>query len=136
MPPNPKPNTIVPPAGARVGVFWVHEGRVLADLLPVAKGVKYEGVVNGRRDHIEVWPEFQRRVPSLRDVDYIEVPRGRVQFWSTTGTFVVLFDRVLATPGVKADLCATFGLPHRQVRFRFDPHYTTNPEALDRLFSS
>jgi hypothetical protein len=118
----------------RVGIFWWWRDRLLAAAVPLADGVAFGGVVHGGRDHVKEWPRFQARYAALRDTDYIFVPRGRVLYLQAEQRFVVYLDRAIATPKVKAGILAAFALPRRQAGFEFDPHYTTDPVALERLF--
>lgn len=119
---------------SRVGIFWWWRSRLLAESVAVAAGVAFNGVVHGGRDHVKVWPRFQRRYPALIDTDYIDIPRGRVLYLQSEEQFIVYLDPKLATPRVKAAVLAAFALPRRSTKFEFDPHYTTDHAALDRMF--
>ncbi len=67
----------------------------------------------GGRDHVKVWPKFQRQFSALLDTDYIAVPRGRVLYHEAEHKFIVFLDHKIATPKVtaaswKANAFATF----------------------------
>jgi hypothetical protein len=117
-----------------VGIFWWWRSRLLAESVVVAAGVAFNGGVHGGRDHVKVWPRFQRRYPVLIDTDYIDIPRGRVLYLQSAHQFIVYLDRKLATPKVKAAVLAAFALPRRGTKFEFDPHYTTDQAALELMF--
>ena len=119
-----------------VGVFWVWRGHLLADRNALATADEFHGILNGAQDHVEVWPRFQSQHPELRGTDYIEVPRGRVLYRRSSRKFTVYLDQSLATPKVKADIVAGFGLPPNKVLFKFDPHYTVDPDVLGSLFDT
>jgi hypothetical protein len=102
--------------------------------MPLADGIAFGGVVQGPRDHVNVWPRFQRLFPELLDTDYIDVPRGRVLYQQAEKKCVVYLDRKLATAKVKEAVRTEFALPRRATRFEFDPHYTTDHAALERMF--
>jgi hypothetical protein len=119
---------------SRVGIFWWWRELLLPASVPVPEGVAFGGFVHGGRDHVEIWPRFQVQHPALRHIDYIHVPRGRVLYLQAEGRFIAYLDRTIATPQVKARILEAFALPRRKTTFAFDPHYTTDPAALDRLF--
>lgn len=129
-----KPRRVTKTISPRVGIYWWWRGRLLAETVALSEGVPFGGVVQGGRDHVKVWPRFQRQFPALRDTDYIHVPRGRVLYLQAERRFIVHLDRTLATPKIKAALLAEFRLPRRATAFEFDPHYITDPDALDRMF--
>ena len=121
------------PAG-KVGIFWVFNGKVLAAAYDLSAGQPYGDAINGLTDHVKHWPHFQKLHPELRDKEYQDVPRGRVLFMRLTRKFHVYMDKVLHTTKTKRDLLKAFELP-RAARFLMDPHYTTDWEDLERLFS-
>ena len=119
----------------QVGIFWWWQSRLLAEAVALADGVAFNGVVHGGRDHVKVWPKFQRQIAALRDTDYILVPRGRVLYDEKKKQFIVYLDRKLAKPKIKTAILKYFALPPRATVFGFDPHYTTDSAALDRMFN-
>jgi hypothetical protein len=88
------------PVIARVGVFWWWEGQLLEDSVSLPDGDPSDDVINGRNDHVKVWPHFQKTYPSLSEKDYIAVPRGRVLYRCHERKFIVYLDRKIATPQV------------------------------------
>jgi hypothetical protein len=119
-----------------VGVFWWWHGRLLADCNALASADEFHGILNGSQDHVEVWPRFQVQFPELRITDYIEIPRGRVLYRRRSMKFTVFLDRSLATAKIKTAISAGFGLPPSQTQYKFDPHYTVDPEVLSSLFDA
>lgn len=117
-----------------VGIFWVYRGRLLKAAVAVADGLRYGNAVHSPVDHVTFWPELQRQVKTLRDLEYEHVPRGRVVFQSSEDRFCVYMDKKLHNRQVKERLLAEFRLPRRRTGFLTDPHYTTDAEELDRLF--
>jgi hypothetical protein len=127
-----KPGQIVGPSC--VGIFWVFEGKLLAYTCAPAEGIQNEWSINGQHDHVDYWPTFQRQHPNLRNVEYEDVPRGRVLFLKKTSTFCVYMDKRLHKPAIKKLILAGFNLPPKLTKFLTDPHYTTDPDDLDRIF--
>lgn len=117
-----------------VGIFWCRQDQLLAAKVPLADGLGNSVSVNGPFDHITTWPEFQRKLPALKGVEYEDVPRGRVLFLKRAKKFVVYLDKSLMTAAVKAAVLKEFELPPGSTRFAKDPHYTTDPDELERMF--
>lgn len=119
---------------SKIGIFWFFKGKLLKSETALDDGTEYADVVNGQFNHINYWPMLQRRNPELRLLEYQEVPRGRVLFFKKPKKFRVLMDKVLHTPRNKQLLLKAFNLPKVKTVFGTDPHYTTDPKELDRLF--
>jgi len=123
-------------ASAKVGLFWVLKGKLLASAVPLAQGVEYGDAVHGQDDHVHYWSQLQRLHPELRQLDYEEVPRGRVLFIKTTKKFCVYMDKVLHKSTIKAALIKEYSLPKNRTEFMTDPHYTTDPDELKQMFGA
>jgi hypothetical protein len=117
-----------------VGIFWVFEGKLLAYTCAPSDGIDNEWSINGQHDHVDYWPTFQRQHPSLRNIEYEDVTRGRVLFLKKPPTFCVYMDKRLHKPAIKKLILAGFNLPPKQTKFLTDPHYTTDPDDLARIF--
>jgi len=118
----------------KVGIFWVFHGRVLAATYNLADGEDYGDAVNGRTDHVHYWPKFQEQHPALRELEYQDVPRGRVLFMKPSEKFHVYLDKALRAEKIKRAICQEFELPVAKTKFLSDSHYTTDLEELNRLF--
>lgn len=121
---------------SKIGIFWNFNGKLLKSKTALEDGVDYAGVIHSEIDHIDHWPVLQRRHRELGLLEYQEVPRGRVMFVKRTRKFRVLMDKVLHTPRNKQMLLEVFNLPKTKTVFGTDPHYTTDPKELVRLFGS
>src|SRR5215210_5007827 len=102
--------------------------------MPAVKGELYDGFLVCPLDHVEFWTALQRRHSYLRELEYEQVPRGRIMFRPKNNEFRVLLDRVLMKPRWKRKLLKLFQLPPNRTAFLPDPHYTTDSAALDELF--
>lgn len=109
-------------------------GKLLAAAVPVNGGVQTVDAINGQADHVSYWPYLQKLHSELRGLEYEQVPRGRVLVLKTSRRFCVYMDEVLHKPKIKQALLKEFCLPKGRTKFKTDPHYTTDPEELDRLF--
>lgn len=121
----------------KIGIFWFFAGRVWGQARPISEG---EERVAGLRDSPDTHAEFWERpageiVLPWRDQPYFTFPRGRVLYRECDGRFLVYMDRALFTRVAKAAIRTFFTLVEGSVVWCADPHYTTDPEELDRLFS-
>jgi len=121
-------------AAPKVGIFWVYRGRLLTAAVPVADGLSYGDAIHSQVDHVKFWPELQRRIMALRDLEYEQVPRGRVVFQGLEKRFCVYMDRKLHRQHIKRLLVNEFSLPRGKTDFLTDPHYTTDAGELNQLF--
>lgn len=64
----------------KVGVFWVHDGRLLMDATPVSEASSYGDFKIHDRGHYTFWPKLQRKGLVPTELEYDEVPRGRVGY--------------------------------------------------------
>ena len=118
-----------------IGIFWIFKEKLLKLETALQNGSDYAGVIHSDINHIDYWPVLQRRMPELKQLEYEDVPRGRVMFFKRTKKYRVLMDKVLHTPRNKQLLLKAFNLPKAKTVFGTDPHYTTDPKELDRLFA-
>jgi hypothetical protein len=122
-------------ASGKIGIFWVFRGKLLAATYALAGVTEYGDAINSPTDHVSHWPQFQSQHPALRNLEYQDVPRGRVLFQKPTRKFCVYMDKALHNPKTKRAILKEFELPGSLTRFLADAHYTTDPEELNRLFS-
>jgi len=119
-----------------LGIFWFFKGKLLKAETPWEEGIEGPEAINAKDDHVNVWPTMQRQNPALRNLEYEEVPRGRVVFLKKPRKFCVYMDKQLHTPAIKRMILAQFHLPKSSTQFLSDLHYTTDPDELNRLFGS
>ena len=124
---------------ARIGIFWVYKNEVLAVSARVQDGIDNGIVVDSPTTHVDEWPRirarYRNRFPELASFEYLEVPRGRVLFDKQRDMFRCYMDSRLHKPEIRSALRQEFGLAEALVQFESDPHYTTDPEELERLFN-
>ena len=118
----------------RVGIFWRWEGKLLAVTNSIRHGESAGGVVDSKLAHAETWRLLQDRHPELRPLEYDAVPRGRVLYLRRGGVFRVLMDKRLFQSQTMTAIRRRFRLPKGKTTFGTDPHYTTDPDELNRLF--
>ncbi|WP_297361469.1 hypothetical protein [Acidiferrobacter sp.] len=103
----------------------------------MSEGVeRIAGLCDSPDTHADVWENSTAEVPAAsRDQPYFVFPRGRVLYRQSDGRFIVYMDRALFARGAKAAIRAFFALGDESIVWRADPHYITDPDELDRLFS-
>ncbi len=78
-----------------VGIFWLLEGKLLIDSMPLNQAEPYGYHLTHPRNHLEVWTWFQQSGAVPADVEYEELPRGRVVYNTNTGQFTLLADKCI-----------------------------------------
>jgi len=80
---------------AEVGIIFLRENRLWIDSIPVNEAADYGALKTHEKGHPDYWEELQRRGVVPGDVEYDEVPRGRVTADPRQGTFLLLLDRCI-----------------------------------------
>jgi hypothetical protein len=108
---------------ARVGIFWVVNGKPLIDSTTLNEAEPYGEFLTHPRGHAEVWEAFQRAGTVPREVEYEEFPRGRVMFNTKTQRFTLLADRcILRDKKISRKIFRALHLP-RNTELGADSHY-------------
>ena len=121
----------------KVGIFWVYRGTVLGRPVKLEAGEAFGEFIDSPEGHVHVWEEtngFSQQFPELAGRDYETVPRGRVLFNCDEKQFVVYLDSVLMNDETKVALKTAFSLEDADCTFLADSHYTTDPDAIRRMF--
>lgn len=118
---------------SKVGIFWFYQSLPLVAAVPLQHGIDNGDFINGPDDHLPAWERVRRAVPALWNIEYDEVPRGRVIYKKAEGRFVVYMNKVLHRDDYKQAILHLFAMPP-ETPFLTDLHYTTTPEDLERLF--
>jgi len=119
-----------------IGVFWIYQDTVIGRAVNVDEGKEYiPGIVDGPDDHVTLWektPGFLNPFPELYQTEYQTIPRGRVLYDRAKKKSMVYMDKSLFLNDIKVKISIFFGL--KNVVWRSDPHYTTDPETISNLF--
>ena len=80
---------------ARLGVFWLVDGKLLLESAPLSECEQYGDQLNCAGSHIRVWERWQEfgKVPA--ETEYEEYARGRAMYSPSTNTFTLLADRCI-----------------------------------------
>ena len=108
---------------SHVGIFWLLDGTLLTDSMPLNQAEPYGDFLTHPRSHIDVWDCWQKLGKVPGDVPYEEPPRGRVVFNRKTSQSVLLADKcILERKSVVAEITKALGLP-KNVTLDSDSHY-------------
>jgi hypothetical protein len=121
---------------AKVGIFWVYKGKVIGVARDIREGLDCEGRIDSPDQHVSLW-ERERSFSNLRKngAGYESVPRGRVVWFTQEQKAVVYMDKkLLKSSSARQHVAAFFALTPADVDWKSDPHYTTDPAEMDRLF--
>ena len=108
---------------ARLGVFWLVDGKLLIESAPLSECEQYGDQLNYPGSHIRVWERWQEfgKVPA--ETEYEEYARGRAMYSPSTNTFTLLADRcILKRKELIAKIKEELRLP-KQTTLGTDSHY-------------
>ena len=108
-----------------VGIFWfdLDGPKIYSRKVSMRNAENFAGNKIGPDTHYETWRSVKRENSSWVDMDYDEVPRGRVVF-EVSGRdsgFVIYLPKELNS--VKSLIRKHFDIPSGRVRFEHDEHY-------------
>jgi len=117
----PKKNNAKPEA--RLGIFWLVNGKLLIDSAPLSECEKYGDHLNYAGSHIRVWERWQQIGKAPVESEYEEFARGRVMCDMKSKSFTLLADRcILARKELIKQVKKELNLP-KQTSLGTDPHY-------------
>ena len=108
---------------ARLGIFWLVDGKLLIDSAPLSECEQYGDHLNYPGSHIDLWEQWRQVGKAPAESEYEEYARGRVMCDIETKKFSLLADRCILNrkeliTEIKKQLC----LP-KQTSLGTDPHY-------------
>lgn len=114
-----------------VGIWWIIDGRLIADSIPYTEAPEEVGFRAGRNDHFQFFATLQKLMPELRGADYTDAPRGRVIYDVTQQQFLCYGSKQFASSTAQQRLILdTFRLPVERTRFTADIHYEDPNSAI------
>jgi len=112
-----------PRTEARLGIFWLVDGKLLIESAPLGECEQYGDHYNYPGSHILVWEQWLRIGKAPAASEYEEFPRGRVIHNMKTKQFSLLADKcILKRKSLIATIKDELHLP-KQTALRTDPHY-------------
>jgi len=117
----PKKNTAK--TEARLGIFWLVNGKLLIDSTPLSECEHYGDHLNYPGSHIHVWEQWQKIGKAPVESEYEEYARGRVMCDKNAREFTLLADRcILKRKDLIAEIKKQLCLPKR-TPLGTDQHY-------------
>ena len=110
---------------AEVGIIFSHGNSLWIDSTPVNEAVDYGELKTHEKGHPDYWEELQRRGVVPSDVEYDEVPRGRVTYAPKLGRALLFLDGcILIRPDLVIQIRKAMHLPPGAANeVRGDSHY-------------
>jgi hypothetical protein len=121
----------------KVGVFWVSKGVILGKAIPLTSAEEgVPGLLDSNDNHSEVWEDIKPQIsPASLDLEYFDIPRGRVLYSKEKAISLVYMDSLLHKKSIKALVTEFFELSPKKTKWCRDEHYTTNQFDLDKLLN-
>ena len=108
---------------ARLGIFWLVDGKLLIDSVPLSECERYGDHLNYPDSHTRVWEQWQQIGKAPAESEYEEYARGRVMCDMKTKKFTLLADRcILKQKNLIATIRNELHLP-KQTSLGTDSHY-------------
>jgi hypothetical protein len=106
-----------------LGIFWLIDGKLVLDSMPLTEAVPYGSRVTHPADHIDLWQEWKRSGRAPEGSEYEEYPRGRTIHSLATGEITILADRcIIERKGIVKQIKETLHLP-KSTMLDTDAHY-------------
>jgi hypothetical protein len=107
-----------------VGIFWILGKRILIDGTPITEAEGYGDFKIHTTDHYSLWEKYQRVDVVPPDLEYDEVPRGRVVYDTKTRQYTLLADPcILKSKPLVNQIKAKMNLPENSTKVETDEHY-------------
>lgn len=108
---------------ARLGIFWLVNGKLMIDSAPLSECEQYGDHLNHPLSHIDLWEHWKHVGNVPAESEYDEYARGRVMCDTNVNKFTLLADRcILKRKDLTAQIKKQLYLP-RQTSLGTDPHY-------------
>lgn len=111
----------------KIGIFWFYKNQVF--------GVSHQfdinssdslGMIDSPYNHVSYWNELRDKFSELRDIEYDELPRGRVIFDKNKNILIIYLDKKLLIKSKVSKICDFFDAEYDvNTVLRLDPHYRT-----------
>ena len=107
-----------------VGIFWVLGKRILLDTTPLIRAEAWAEFRTHPRDHITMWGVYQNAGVVPEEMEYEDVPRGRVGYNTKTTEYLLLADRcILKNKSLVNRIMGKMNLSHKNTKIDSDAHY-------------
>jgi hypothetical protein len=111
-------------SGPEVGVFWLYKGNVLSFSQSLDEAEDFAGYKTFGTGHDKVWLNYQRAGIVPRDLDYDEIPRGRIVYSIKKREFILYADACIQkNKRAMSTIMKDFHLRAANTKVESDEHY-------------
>ena len=115
-----------------MGIFWHYKKKLLTYSFPVNEVPEQSGFIDVGMGHYDLWSTFQKLDRDLKDVEYEELPRGRILYDVANKIYkVYASSTMILTEGFQDLVLHTFNLPKTATVFESDLHYEPPKDPLE-----
>jgi len=109
-------------AEPEVGIFWFLDRQLIVDSTPLSHGEPYANSLTHPKGHPRRWVELQAAGSVPLEIEYDEIPRGRVTYDCVEDRFMVFRDRCIPVKVIR-EVIGKMHLPKDRTVVAGDPHY-------------
>jgi hypothetical protein len=107
----------------RVGIFsFFFDGKLIVDSTPLSQAEQYANALTHPKGHPRSWAKWQTSGLVPADIEYDEIPRGRVAKDTFHDQFIVFRDRCIPMKAIR-QIISRMHLPKDTTIVAFDPRY-------------
>lgn len=98
------------------------------------------GFKTTEKGHVDEWQRVRTTlnpmatIMDLKEIEYDEIPRGRVNWIEENNSYLILLDKRLMNDDFIQEIIKTFGLESKNTKIMGDTHYST--PNYERLYLS
>jgi len=110
----------------KIGIFWFYKNEVIgiAHELKISEADSL-GMIDSHYEHISYWNKLRCKYSELREIEYEEIPRGRVVFNKNKNKLIIYLDKKLLKKEIVYKIYEFFNSDKYLSILMSDPHYRT-----------
>lgn len=106
-----------------LGIFWLINGKLVLDSMPLTEAVPYGSRITHPADHIDLWEVWKRNGRAPESSEYEEYPRGRTIHALASGEVTIFADRcIIERKDIVEQIRKALHLPKKS-KVDTDEHY-------------
>ena len=110
----------------KIGIFWYYQNQIIG-IAHIFQSSDQDslGLIDSIYTHIEYRETLREKIPELRNIEYEEIPRGRVIYNAKISKFYAYMDATLLKTYIAKKVADFFELDFDCIIWKKDPHYKT-----------
>lgn len=110
----------------KIGIFWYFKNQVIGIAHHFNQSDQDSlGLIDSTYNHVECWDTLKQSFPNLQELEYEDIPRGRVIYNTKKQNTYVYMDAKLFKTLIAKQIAAFFELDFDSIIWMKDPHYKT-----------